>query len=122
MTVLAVDVSPVAVTLARQLAERSGLTDRCTFEVHDLDRGLPESPPAELVFCHLFRDSRLDQAMIDRLAPGGLLAMVSLSEVGAGSGPFRVPPGELRRAFADLELLHDGEAEGVARILARKSV
>jgi hypothetical protein len=121
MTVLGSDVSPVAVNLARQLAERSGLADRCGFVVHDLDHGLPESGPVELLMCHLFRDPRLDEAMIDRLAPGGLLAMVCLSEVGAGPGSHRVPSGELKRAFAGLEVLDESEADGVARILVRNT-
>lgn len=116
-----VDVSPVAIELARQLVQLSGLADRCTFEVHDLDLGLPDGPQVDLLLCHLFRDPRLDQAMIDRLAPGGLLAVAVLSEVGAGPGPFRARPGELREAFAALEVLAEGEAEGMAWFLGRRA-
>jgi len=42
-----------------------------------------------------------------------------LSEVGADPGRFRVGPGELREAFGSLDLLVDGEEEGVAWIVAR---
>ncbi len=121
MEVYGVDVSPVAIDLARELVSRSGFADRCRFGVVDLDGGLPECPPVDLLFCHLFRDPRLDRAMIDRLAPGGLLAAAVMSEVGVGPGPFRMRPGELRDAFAELELLADHESEGLACILARRS-
>ena len=115
-----VDVSPMAIELARRLVQLSGLADRCSFEVHDLDLGLPDGPQVDLLLCHLFRDPRLDEAMIDRLAPGGLLAVVVLSEVDVGPGPFRARPGELREAFAALEVLAEGEAEGMAWLIGRR--
>jgi hypothetical protein len=68
----------------------------------DLDVGLPDGPPGDVIVCHLFRDARLDKAVIERLAPGGLLAMAVLSEVDHGPGPFRVARGELRAAFSAL--------------------
>ncbi len=121
MDVFGVDVSPVAIDLARELSSRSGFAERCRFAVVDLDAGLPECPPVELLLCHLFRDPRLDRAMIDRLAPGGLLAVAVLSEVGFGPGRFRAKPGELRGAFGELELLADREGEGMACIVGRRS-
>lgn len=120
MDVWAVDVSPVAIDLARQLASLSGVADRCRFDVVDLDDGLPQGPPVDLLFCYLFRDQRLDQAMMERLAPEGLLAVAVQSEVDVGPGPFRVRPDELRDAFGELEILDDGEGEGLAWILARR--
>jgi SAM-dependent methyltransferase len=123
MEVWGVDVSPVAIDLARQLAVLSGVGDRCRFEVVDLDDGLPEGPPEDLVLCHLphvFRDRRFDQAMIERVAPGGLLAVVVQSEVGAGPGQFRVPSGDLLDAFGKLEVVVHGEADGKGWILARR--
>ena len=48
--------------------------------------------PSTSILCHKFRDRRLDQAIIERLAPGGLLAIAVLSEVGAAPGPFRAKP------------------------------
>jgi hypothetical protein len=56
---------------------------------------------------------------VQRLAPGGLLAITALSEVGAASGPFRVGPGELRAAFAELDLIAASEGQGEAWLLAR---
>ncbi len=121
MEVHGLDVSPVAIDLARKLLSSHALADRCRFDVVDLDDGLPAGPPADLIMCHLFRDARLDRAVIERLAPGGLLAIAVRSEVGAGPGPFRARPGELRTAFAELDLMAEGEAEGMAWLLGRRS-
>ncbi len=96
MDVWGVDVSGVAISQARDLARRSGVGNRCRFDVVDLDGGLPAGPPVDLVLCHKFRDGRLDREIIRRLSRGGLLAISALSEVGAAPGPFRVGPGELR--------------------------
>ena len=116
-----VDVSPIGVELARELVERAGVADRCLLEVFDLDRGLPAGSPVELLLCHLFRDPRLDAPMMERLAPGGVLAVAALSEVDVGPGRYRAAPGELLRAFAALECLAQGEAEGVAWLIGRRS-
>lgn len=121
LRVWGVDVSPAAVGLARELASRNAVADRCTFDVVDLDGGLPEGPPVDLVLCHCFRDARLDRPIVERLAPGGLLAMVVLSEVDVGPGSFRARPGELRDAFSsDLEILVEGERGGQAWLVARR--
>jgi SAM-dependent methyltransferase len=119
LDVWGLDVSGVAVGLARDLAERSGVGARCRFDVVDLDDGLPHGPPADVILCHFFRDPRLDRAIVERLAPGGLLAMAVLSEVDAGPGPFRATPGELTAAFADLEVVAECEGRGEAWLLAR---
>lgn len=123
MDVLAVDVSPVAIDLARRLAALSCVADHCRFEVLDLDGGLPDGPALDLILCHLphrFRDRRFDRAMVERLAPGGQLAVAVQSEVGAGPGPFRVLPGDLLDAFGELEVVVHGEADGKGWILARR--
>ncbi len=114
------DVSPVAIDLARELAAHCGLADRCRFDVADLDHGLPPGPLVDLVFVHLFRDRRLDQPVVERLKPGGMLAIAVLSEVGAAPGPFRARPGELHDAFSHLETLAYGEDDGMAWLLARR--
>lgn len=115
-----VDISPVAIKLARELTERSGVARRCRFEVFDLDEGLPPGPRVDLILCYLFRDRRLDRDVVDRLVPGGVLAVAVLSEVGHGPGEFRAGPGELRDAFWHLDVLDEGEKEGRAWILARR--
>lgn len=120
LDVLGVDVSPVAIAQATEAAAVAGVAARCRFAVWDLDAGLPAGPPADVVVCHRFRDARLDRAIVARLAPGGLLAVVALSEVGAAPGRFRVAPGALRAAFADLDLVAAGEGDGEAWLLARR--
>lgn len=114
------DVSAVAIGQARAAARIAGVGDRCRFDVFDLDVGLPPGPPVDVVLCHRFRDRRLDEAIIGRLVPGGLLAIAALSEVGAAPGPFRAAPGELTAAFAELERIADGEGDGQAWLLARR--
>ncbi len=119
LEVWGVDLSGVAIAHARDLARRAGVGHRCRFDVVDLDAGLPDGPRVDVVLCHRFRDRRLDPALIERLAPGGLLAMAVLSEVGAGPGPFRATPGELLAAFAALDVIAAGEGHGEAWLLAR---
>ena len=70
--------------------------------------------------CNMFRDATLDEAVVERLRPGGLLAVAALSEVGATPGHFRVKPGELPAAFQSLESLASAEGDGVAWLVARK--
>jgi len=119
MDVLGVDISAVAIGQARDLAERSGVGDRCRFDIVDLDDGLPACRPVDVILCHKYRDRRLDQAIIGRLAPGGLLAIAVFSEVGAGPGRFRAVAGELPVAFAGLDVIAAGEGGGQAWLLAR---
>ena len=119
LEVLGLDISPVAISQARDLARRSGVNDRCRFDVVDLDEGLPPGPPVDVILCHKFRDRRLDHAIVERLAPGGLLAIAVLSEVDATPGPFRAARGELPAAFAELDLVAAGEGQGHAWLLAR---
>ncbi|SPM36777.1 SAM-dependent methyltransferase, partial [Mycobacterium rhizamassiliense] len=119
LDVWGVDVSATAIDQARDLVRRSGIADSCRFDVADLDQGLPDGPPVDVILCHKFRDGRLDGAIIDRLAPGGLLAIAALSEVGASPGPFRAVAGELTAAFAGLDVIAADEGDGLAWLLAR---
>lgn len=121
------DISPVAIEQARALAAEAGVADRCRFAAADFDSGLPPGPAVDLVLCHLFRDAALYPAMVDRLLPGGVLAIAVLSAVGGETGPFRAEAGELKRAFCDdngaggrLDEIASHEGDGVAWLLARK--
>ncbi|MEO8779148.1 MAG: methyltransferase domain-containing protein [Rhodanobacter sp.] len=121
MQVDAVDISPVAIGQAQAVLAQSDDAKRVRFEVFDLDHGLPAGPPCALLLCLNFRDARLDSLMLQRLAPGGILIISTLSDVGAVChSPFCAPAGELRRAFAALELLDDGEREGRAWLIGRR--
>ena len=76
----------------------------------NLDAGLPDGPAVDVLLCHLFRDARLDDAMVRRLAPGGVLAIAALDH-----GAFGVAPGELRAAFSSLVVVAEGPSWLVAR-------
>lgn len=71
-----------------------------------------------MLLCNKFRDQRLYPALIGRLAPGGLLAICTLSAVDAEPGPFRAARGELLSAFGELDLVAAGEADGRAWLVA----
>jgi SAM-dependent methyltransferase len=116
LEVLGIDASAVAIEQARALA--AGTTAR--FTVADLDDGLPAGPAVDLLLCHRFRDPRLYPAFVDRLKPGGLLAICVLSAVGGAPGRFRAAAGELPQAFAELEPIAVGEGAGQAWLLARR--
>lgn len=113
----AVDVSPVALDAGRDLAAREGVPVR--WLLHDLDTGLPDAGPYDVVVCQRFRDPARYPELAARLAPGGLLVVSVLSEVGEAPGPFRAPAGELRAAFGGLEVLHHAERDGEASLVAR---
>ncbi|WP_372443068.1 cyclopropane-fatty-acyl-phospholipid synthase family protein [Mycolicibacterium baixiangningiae] len=120
LTVLGFDISEVAVEQAAATARQRRVADRCRFEVVDLDGGLPAGPAADVIVCHLFREERLDRALAERLAPGGLLAIAALSEVGSAPGRYRVRQGALTNAFADLDVVAADEGSGVAWLLGRR--
>lgn len=114
LTVDAVDVSPVALAAARPAGPSVRWIE------HDLDAGLPEActGPYAVVVCQRFRDPALYPALRARLAPGGLLVITVLSEVGDGPGPFRARPAELPAAFTDLSVLVHRERDGEASLVA----
>lgn len=114
----ALDVSPVALDAGRALARRHGVDVR--WRRHDLDAGLPDGSLYDVVVCQRFRDPRRYPELAARLAPGGLLVVTVLSEVGAAPGPFRAQAGELRAAFGHLEVLHHAEGDGEASVVVRK--
>jgi SAM-dependent methyltransferase len=124
MRVDAVDISTEALRLGSELAARHGVADRVRWLHRDLDEGLPAETggPYELVLCQRFRDRALYRPLVERLAPGGLLVVTVLSEVGGRPGRFRAAPGELAVAFGDLELLVDVEGGGEASVVARRPV
>lgn len=120
LTYHGVDLSPVGVDLARELVSGYPFADRCRFDVWDLDEGLPDGSPADVILAYWFHDQRLDGQIVGRLAPGGLLAVAVQSEVGVGPGEFRAPPGILRESYGALEIVDEGEADGAAWLLARR--
>ena len=120
LTVIGWDVSPVAVEAANAAAARAGLSDRCRFEVADLDGGLPPGPAADVILCTCFRAPDLYPEFVARLNPGGVLAIATLSEVGDEPGDYRATPGELNESFAALEILESNEGDGVTVLVGRR--
>lgn len=119
----AVDVSATAVAAGAALVSASGGEVR--WFRHDLDTGLPAAcaGPYDVVVCQRFRDPALHPVLAQRLAPGGLLVVTVLSQVGDATGPWRAEPGELLAAFGGLgrlDVLAHHEGDGEARLLARR--
>jgi SAM-dependent methyltransferase len=128
LDVTGVDVSPVAIDAATRLAAACGVEARCRFEVVDLDqprrgRAPFDGAPFDMIVCQRFHDPALYPVLAASLAPGGLLVVTVLSVVGRDdtSSPFLAEPGELVRAFADLQLVAAAEADGEASVLVRCS-
>ncbi|MDL5158054.1 class I SAM-dependent methyltransferase [Actinomycetospora termitidis] len=117
LVVDALDAAPAGLALGRAAADAAAVT------VHwieaDLDEGLPVTGGYDVVVCQRFRDPALYPALAGVLAPGGLLVVTVLSVVGDAGGRFRAEPGELRGAFADLDVLVDEEGGGEAHLVAR---
>ncbi len=122
LDVTGVDVSPVAVARAEAAAAVQSLSERCRFGVVDLDTGIGEAGPFDVVVCQRFRDPRIYAELADVLAPGGLIVITVLSTVGRAdtSSPFLAAPGELELAFAQFRLVSSTEADGEASLVARR--
>lgn len=118
LDVVALDVSPAALASGAALADAQGV--RVRWEEADLDGGLPGGDGTfDVVVCQRFRDPALYPALRAATAPGGLLVLTVLSQVGDAGGRFRAAPGELTAAFGDLEVLVHHEGGGEAHLLAR---
>jgi SAM-dependent methyltransferase len=113
LAVDAVDVSPVGLAAGR--ARPGG--DAVRWIEADLDDGLPVAGPYEVVVAQRFRAPALYGALVDVLAPGGLLVVTVLA---GGDGPYRAAPGELLAAFGHLEVVHHEETGGEAHLVARR--
>jgi SAM-dependent methyltransferase len=105
--VVGVDISPVAIGLARAKAAERGVTAR--FEVGDVLRlgrlGLVFDTVIDSGVFHVFDDSdraRYVSGLASALRPGGTCYLMCFSDRQPGdAGPRRVSQDELRAAFAD---------------------
>jgi len=127
MQVVALDVSGTAIGLLHTAARRVGVEHLVDARVFDLDEGLPDDGPYDLIICQRFRDVALYPQLADALAPGGTAAITVLSAAArdgrdAPPGPFHAAPGELLEAFAGtgLEVLAHVEADGLASIILHR--
>jgi SAM-dependent methyltransferase len=128
----AVDISAVAIDLARTEAERRGLEVR--WHVADLDTEPLPGDGYDLITVVRYRDPELWPRLVSALAPGGWILVEHHLRthredvVGPSDDAFRLAPGELLAAFGDLRVVHyterveptdDGEGTFViARLVA----
>lgn len=124
LTVVGLDVSPVAIDLLRRAADANGLDGRIDARVVDLDLGLPDDlVDLDLIVCQRFRDTALYPVILDRLRKGGSAVVTVLSAVEADDpGPFHAPRGELRAAFTNdrCDIVHHREGDGLATIVVHR--
>jgi SAM-dependent methyltransferase len=118
--VTAVDRSAVALHFLRTQTPSSG-----SLEIHhaDLERGeFPIAPDSYDLICDiLYLQRDLFAAIRAGIRPGGVFAgAIHLKMIGRSS-EFRMAAGELRAEFAGWKIHYYSEAEGAARILARKA-
>jgi SAM-dependent methyltransferase len=109
--VTGVDISEVAIEHASREAESRGLA--ATFVVADLDDFSPEGS-FDLITVIRYRNRELWPRLVDALARDGwILAehhMKTSADVAGPSSPeFRLDPGELRREFEGLRIVHYSE-------------
>lgn len=123
LSVVALDVSPVAVEATSRLAVDHGVGALVDARVVDLDDGLPPGLGSfDLVICQRYRQPDLIAPLADALVAGGLLVASVLSAVGAdAAGRFHASAGELEGTVrsAGLAIERSVEADGVALVVAR---
>lgn len=130
----AVDISDVAIAALRQAATERGL--RVDARVMDLERDTLQADAYDAVVCTSYLQRDLFAALAGALRPAGLLLVETFSrahveELGKPFNPaYVLDRGELRDAFAELEVLdyregvvdRGGAPRGVASIVARRLV
>jgi SAM-dependent methyltransferase len=130
----AIDVSDVAIAGLRAATEARGLTMTIAPRVVDLEREPLPAGPYDVIVVLNFLQRDLFGALAQALAPGGLLLFETLArahvdELGHSFNPaYLIEPGELPRAFAQLEVVdhregiveRPGGPRGVAGIVARR--
>ncbi|MCE9638255.1 MAG: class I SAM-dependent methyltransferase [Planctomycetes bacterium] len=146
--VVALDVSLVALAAVRRLADAGGVGRSVQTIVADLDDGFPfdvdtgtggagsvealSFDPFDLVLCVHFHVPTLWPAFRAALAPGGILAIETLTTenltlgLPAPSAQWLAMPNEVRGAATGLQILHYEEAviggSHRARLVARRAV
>jgi SAM-dependent methyltransferase len=123
--VLGIDISPVALAMARAEAVNQDLSNRLQFEAVDLDRWQLPALSYDLICIFRFLDRRLFPAVVAGLRPGGLLFCATrhvglLQRSPEANKAFLLKRGELAEAFASLQVLHDLEKNEDTEFVARK--
>ena len=127
----AVDVSPIGLKLAAELAQRAGCST-VSWIAADLDTFEPRGESCDLIAVFRFLDRvRLPQLIASALRPGGLLIYETFSRRQMSrpdnhlkSADFTLAPGELPTLFPEFNVLEFEETDlpdrSVARLVARK--
>ncbi len=131
--VTAVDISDVALSAFRKAY---GDSSQLSIVAHDLDQGLPElDRQFDVILKIRFLSEPLLRTLRKHLKPKGLLIVEVLmqTEENQTAGPkasrFRIAPGGLREALAELNILHyhegtvtdpDGKVSVVAQAIAQR--
>lgn len=111
--VTAVDVSPVAIDMARAAASQRGL--EVDWVVADLDSDPLPGDGYDLVTVVRYRNPRLWSRLADAIAPDGWILVehhlrTHRDAAGPGTDEFRLAPGELLGAFGRLRIVHYSES------------
>ncbi|MEZ4253598.1 MAG: class I SAM-dependent methyltransferase [Polyangiales bacterium] len=127
LEVLAIDISPVGLALAREAAADEGV--KIATRAMDLEREpLPEGPYA-MIACFHYRQRSLFPVLVAHLAPGGVIVAELATAKNAErnekpSKKWLCAPNELIRDSRDLEVLYYREAwvgdRHLARLVARR--
>ncbi|MCB9630792.1 MAG: class I SAM-dependent methyltransferase [Sandaracinus sp.] len=128
LEVLAIDISPVGLALAREAAADEGV--KIATRAMDLEREpLPEGSYA-MIACFHYRQRSLFPVLVAHLAPGGVIVAELATTKNAErnekpSKKWLCAPNELIRDSRDLEVLYYREAwvgdRHLARLVARRS-
>ena len=127
-SVVGVDISSVALGRAAASARRLEIE----WLERDLDAGLDLDAVFDLILMIRYLDLGLMSSLVGSLAPGGYLVVEEHLEtdadvIGPRNPAFRVPPGALRDAAGDLEVIDyregivtdpDGRSAALARLVA----
>lgn len=124
-TVLGVDISPVALRIARDKAKKSGLDQLVRFEEVDLTSWAIPPSAFELILVFRFLDRRLFPDIKSALRPGGLLIYATrhkgtLQKDPPANPDYLLDKGELPATFQDWEIIYQREDSDSAELVARK--
>ncbi|HEC22062.1 MAG TPA: class I SAM-dependent methyltransferase [Chloroflexi bacterium] len=123
--VIAVDISRVALRRGLKAARRQGLADRVLFVQADLDHFRPPAESCDLICVFRFLNRGLFPAIRAALRPGGVLIYATLNWRRAQTHPdvpreYLLRPGELGRAFGEMEIIAQGENGETSHLIARR--
>lgn len=126
--VTSLDISPVALGILDAAVRTSPRSMRVETMEADLMGSLPDqvlsAAPFDLVVCQRFRAPELYGQLAAMVAPGGMLVLTVLSEVGHFSfepSRFRAAPSEPHDALSPLlTILASSEGDGAATVVARR--